>query len=148
MNVRVATSGDLQVWVRLRGALWNDTSDKRHAVEAEDILAASPDSAIAFLAFTATGEPCGFAEATMRSDHVNGCDSSPVAFLEGIYVQPEHRAALIGQALLDAVEAWARAQGSAELGSDADIDNLASHGFHIATGFEETQRTVFFRKRL
>jgi aminoglycoside 6'-N-acetyltransferase I len=46
------------------------------------------------------------------------------------------------------VEAWARALGFTELGSDALIDNLASHAFHAALGFEERERVVAFRKRL
>jgi len=109
------------------------------------MLALSPEKGVVFLAVERS-DVCGFAEATMRHDHVNGCETSPVAFLEGIYVGPKQHGTGIGRALLDAVQSWAQARGCSELGSDADIENSASHAFHRAIGFEETERVVFFRK--
>ena len=90
----------------------------------------------------------GFAEVSLRSDYVNGCETSPVAFLEGIYVRPEHRRRGIGRALVAAVEQWGRERGCSELGSDALLDNHMSHRFHGGAGFEETERVVYFRKPL
>ncbi|KIT17812.1 Aminoglycoside N(6')-acetyltransferase type 1 [Jannaschia aquimarina] len=92
--------------------------------------------------------PFAFSEATLRRDHVNGCETSPVAFLEGIYVAPDHRREGVGALLLDAVRAWARERGCTELASDAHIDNIASHAFHRTLGFEETVRVVCFRTKL
>ena len=89
-----------------------------------------------------------FAEATLRFDYVNGCDTSPVAFLEGIFVREEVRGSGVGRGLLEVVRDWAKERGCLELASDADIDNTASHAFHRALGFAETQRTVFFRQKL
>lgn len=90
----------------------------------------------------------GFAEAALRRDYVNGCDSSPVAFVEGLYVRPEHRKADIARRLCAAVADWGRTQGCTELASDAEIHNLESHAFHQAIGFEETERVVYFRMTL
>mgnify|MGYP000264156585 CR=1 FL=1 len=84
----------------------------------------------------------------LRHDHVNGCDTSPVAFLEGIFVCPDDRGCGIARNLVAAVETWAHAQGCSELASDAHLDNLISQAFHQATGFEETDRVVYFRKLL
>ena len=39
---------------------------------------------IAFVALLSGREPVGFAEASLRHDYVNGCETSRVAFLEGI----------------------------------------------------------------
>lgn len=89
-----------------------------------------------------------FAEAALRRDHVNGCETTPVAFLEGIFVRAEHRGRGLGSRLLRAVRCWARETGCSELGSDADLANVTSHAFHAALGFEETERVVFFRIRL
>jgi aminoglycoside 6'-N-acetyltransferase I len=72
----------------------------------------------------------------------------PVAFLEGIYVRPTDRRKGVTRSLVDAIEAWGREHGCAELASDALLDNTQSHGFHAAAGFEETERVVFFRKRI
>lgn len=57
---------------------------------------------------------------------MNGTDSSPVAFLEGLYVAPAGRRQGIAALLVD----------------------TASHAMHLALGFEETERGVYFRKPL
>jgi len=90
----------------------------------------------------------GFAEASLRRDYVNGCETSPVAFLEGIYVAPQARCQGVGRALDRAVQDWAIQRGCQEYASDALIDNRDSHAFHAALGFEETERVVYFRRRL
>lgn len=101
------------------------------------------------LALVAVEEPIGikgFVEASLRADYVNGCETSPVVFLEGIYVRPACRYSGVGQALCSAVEAWGRAQNCSEFASDALLDNQDSHAFHRAVGFAETERVVYFRK--
>lgn len=84
----------------------------------------------------------------MRHDYVNGCDGSPVGFVEGLYVDPGHRRRGVAIALIAAVERWAGGRGLAELASDAEIDNRASHALHRAAGFAETERVVYFSKSL
>lgn len=74
--------------------------------------------------------------------------STPVAFLEGIYVSPDARRNGVAAALIKEVERWARECGCGELASDALLENDASHAVHRAVGFEETERVVFFRKPL
>jgi aminoglycoside 6'-N-acetyltransferase I len=54
----------------------------------------------------------------------------------------------VGAALVRAGEAWARAKGYRELGSDALLDNHVSHRAHRALGFSEEERLVIFRKPL
>jgi aminoglycoside 6'-N-acetyltransferase I len=88
----------------------------------------------------------GFLEAAMRFDYVNGCEGSPVAFLEGIYVAPAFRKQGVARALIAAFEDWARGKGVKEMASDAEIDNRVSHAMHQALGFAETERVVYFRK--
>ncbi len=102
----------------------------------------------AFIAIDDDAGIGGFAKAALRRDYVNGCESSPVAYLEGIYVRPGAWGGGVGRSLCGAVEAWARERGCTELASDARLDNAESQAFHGAIGFEETERTVFFRKRL
>ena len=74
--------------------------------------------------------------------------TSPVAFLEGIYVEPDHRGTGVARRLVAAIETWARQSGCSELASDAAISNVASQQMHEALGFTETQRVVYFRKVL
>lgn len=146
-SVRRAQAGDAQPWASLRQALWPDEDPSRHLDDVADILR-RPERAVAFLAFDEQGAAAGFAEATLRSDYVNGSNGSPVGFLEGWYVVPAQRGTGIGRALVTAVERWTQQAGCAELASDALLDNLDSHLAHAACGFEETERVVYFRKRL
>ena len=101
-----------------------------------------------FIAVADDSTPLGFIEIALRSDYVNGTRSSPVAFLEGIYVTPLARKLGVAKALVQAGELWARERGCVEFASDAAIDNQISHAMHRALGFAETQRVVFFRKAL
>jgi aminoglycoside 6'-N-acetyltransferase I len=132
----------------MRAALWSDDGPEAHAGDiAATFLAGDPDQ-VAFVAEGAEGQLFGFIEASLRRDHVDGCDTSPVAFAEGAYTVPEARGTGIGRALVEAVADWGRAKGCTELGSNALLDNTASHAFHEAIGFEETERVVFFRRTL
>ncbi|AZW16199.1 GNAT family N-acetyltransferase [Bordetella hinzii] len=90
----------------------------------------------------------GLAEAALRRDYVNGCETSPVAFLEGLYVVPDSRRQGVGAALCAEIERWGREQGCREFASDTALDNHASQALHRRLGFAETERVVFFRKPL
>jgi aminoglycoside 6'-N-acetyltransferase I len=135
----------LEEWVALRCALWPDLPEHLHRSEAEALLR-NAGEAVTFLA--RAPESIGFAEVTLRHDYVNGCDTSPVAFLEGIYVKPEWRRRGVAAALCAAAENWARRLGCAELASDAELHNTVSHRMHAGLGFEETERVVCYRKIL
>jgi aminoglycoside 6'-N-acetyltransferase I len=146
-QVRRAGEADVDAWAALRAALWPEDDAVAHAAEIHDALA-QPHGVVAFLALDADGRARGFAEATLRRDYVNGTESSPVGFLEGWYVVPESRGSGAGRALVAAVAQWTREQGCSEFASDALLDNESSHRAHAACGFEETERVVYFRKRL
>ncbi|MEC3911335.1 aminoglycoside 6'-N-acetyltransferase [Sphingobium sp. CR2-8] len=139
------TAVHLDRWSQLRALLWSDGSEAEHR---DDIAAmvAHGKGHVAFLALDVSGDAIGFVEAALRHDYVNGCDTSPVLFVEGLYVEPDARRSGAARALIDAVTAWGRAQGCSEMASDADITNLSSHDFHNALGFLETERVVYFRK--
>ena len=109
---------------------------------------ASPGRYAQFVAYSSPGEAVGLAEASVRTDYVNGAHSSPVAFLEGIYVALEARRKGIAKSLVSAVCQWARSVGCSELASDALLNNELSQAVHRALGFQETERVVFFRKAL
>ena len=118
-----------------------------HAADIAALLE-KPRNTINLIARLPDGRAVGLAEAGLRHDYVEGCKTSPVAFLEGIYVAPDCRRMGIARGLVTAVEAWARAQGCTEFASDAALDNLESHQMHGALGFSETRRVVYFRKML
>ena len=148
MLIRVATSSDVASWIELRTYLWCDASFDEHGSEAAAILAKSIDAGVAFVAVDQKGTICAFAEAALRHDYVNGCTTSPVALLNGIYVRPENRNSGLGRRLLMAVRTWARERGCSELASDVLLENVDSQAFHAAVGFEETERVMYFRQQL
>lgn len=83
-----------------------------------------------------------------RREYADGCTTSPVAYVEGWYVDDDLRREGIGRALLGAAEEWARARGFNEIASDAVLDNAISIAAHRALGFDEVERAVHFRKSL
>jgi aminoglycoside 6'-N-acetyltransferase I len=107
-----------------------------------------PEKFAQFIAYDYAHRVTGFVEASIRNDYVNGTASSPVAFLEGIYVVAERRRLGIARALTNAVSQWAISRGVRELASDAALENELSHDVHRALGFTETERVVYFRKEL
>jgi aminoglycoside 6'-N-acetyltransferase I len=145
LTVRQMNTSDLAAWAGMRAVLWPEATPESHAREIEQILGS--DDTWGFIAETADGAPAGFAELSIRK-FANGCETQPVPFLEGIWVEPPLRRQGIGRLLLEHVEAFAAARGFREIGSDALLDNKASHAAHRGWGFSETERVVYFRKAL
>ena len=109
-------------------------------------LISNPDAAV-FLAFE-EGREAGFAQCGLRRDYVEGASSSPVGYLEGIYVCPDFRGKGISRALLNRCEGWAREKGAAEFASDCPLTNAQSLSFHLKSGFEEAGRIICLIKPL
>ena len=142
--IRIATSEDREEWAQLRRLLFPDCPLERHLLEIGLLMAGQGIVALACV----LGEIAGFAEVSVRADHVEGTRSSPVPYLEGWFDKEAHRGQGIGRALLDFVEQWARERGYTELASDAEIENAASVKLHGRLGFKEVGRSVHFVKPL
>ena len=124
--------------------LWPDNTPDGLLAELETL--ARSEGAV-FLAME-DGAPAGFAQCQLRHDYVEGTDSSPVGYLEGIYVREPYRGRGAARALLRACEDWAREQGCTEFASDCELDNGGSIAFHLGAGFTEANRIVCFVKKL
>ncbi|MCC2954942.1 GNAT family N-acetyltransferase [Massilia sp. IC2-477] len=145
-SIKPCTSPEQAGWLQLRMALWPEDPTE-HLLEMQE-LCEQPGRYAQFIAYSSDDEAQGLVEVALRSDYVNGTESSPVGFLEGLYVDPASRHQGIAALLVKIAEQWAREQGCSEMASDAAIDNTASHAMHEALGFEETERVVYFRKSL
>ena len=141
MTVKQATVTDFNDVARLVPLLWPECDPQELAP-----LLEHPDAAI-FLC-EAEGHAIGFAQCQLRRDYVEGCDTSPVGYLEGVFVKAGHRRAGVARALVAACQDWARAQGCREFASDCELDNEDSLRFHLSIGFEEANRVICFTKRL
>ncbi|HEX5819532.1 MAG TPA: aminoglycoside 6'-N-acetyltransferase [Gemmatimonadales bacterium] len=146
MQIRPVEPGDTEEWLRLRLALFPDGEPAEHRAEMA-LLAAQPDAIVLVAVRPDTGGLAGFAEVGARP-YADGCATSPVAFLEGWYVDADVRRQGVGGALVRAAEEWARARGYREFASDALLDNVTSHRAHEALGFTEVERAVRYRKAL
>ncbi|MBX9663610.1 MAG: GNAT family N-acetyltransferase [Novosphingobium sp.] len=146
MAIVPAREEHLDGWAALRHALWDEVSQSEHRAEAEEQLAET-DRLLNLVAVQG-GEVVGFAEGSLRHDYVNGCETSPVVFLEGIFVSEAARGQGLARRLCDAVADWGRSRECTEFASDALADNPDSHAFHLAAGFAETERVVYFRREI
>ncbi len=143
-RIVVSNSHNFNEWLYLRNRLWPTASEESHREEMNSIL--NSDNQIAFMIQSDLGDFCGFAEASLRFEYVNGCNSSPVAYLEGIYISPELRRKGLATRLITHIKNWAKDRGCTEMASDAEINNEESLALHLSLGFIETERVVFFRK--
>jgi aminoglycoside 6'-N-acetyltransferase I len=146
-RIEAVTASTLPGWRQMRQALWPEMTKEENLRETQAMLVADSRFLVR-IASSMDGKPAGFVEAALRRDYVNGCVTSPVVFLEGIYVEPWARRQGAARSLVDSVGAWGREQGCSELASDALLENSDSHSMHRALGFEETEHVVYFRKSL
>ncbi len=145
LQITAPRGADDPAWLRLRSQLWPQVSEAEHR---RDMASALARGHFVRLALGAGGTALGLVEASRRVDYVNGTESSPVGFLEGLFVAAGSRRQGIARVLVDSVAAWALAGGCRELASDSLLDNSAAHAAHRALGFEETERVVYFRRCL
>lgn len=146
MIARLYAPADHEEWLRLRRALWPDLA---RDTEEEDAAAwlDRADAAVIVVPGLNASALVGFAEVGERA-YADGCASSPLAYLEGWYVESAVRDMGVGAALVRAVEAWARERGYSELASDVQLPNLGAQRAHVAVGFIEVERAVLYRKTL
>ena len=143
--IRKAEEGDLAAAAALAAALWPENEEAALAEEFRALL--NSGKGALFLAVEA-GAAAGFAQVQLRHDYVEGTETSPVGYLEGVYVREEARGRGVAKALLAACEAWAAEQGCREFASDCELDNGGSLAFHLHTGFTEANRIICFTKPL
>ncbi len=85
---------------------------------------------------------------SLRYDYVEGCKERPIAYLEGIFVNPDYRHQGIATQLLNFAESWAQNRGIGQLASDTELTNLVSQNFHTKHGFREVSRIVHYVRDL
>ena len=141
--IRVARDTDRAELIRMRMTFWPDST----ADEVSARLQVPPSEGVTLVAERSGGGLEGFAEVDLRQ-WAEGCTSTPVPYLEGIWVDGDRRRTGVATALVEAVAEWAMGMGFIELASDCELSNLPSQAFHRSTGFAEVQRNVSFRRDL
>ncbi|MBP3701909.1 MAG: GNAT family N-acetyltransferase [Lachnospiraceae bacterium] len=146
--IRKATIQDAVTLARLAMKMWPYHTEEELAKDFQEILA-SERSAIFLMETEKESVPraIGFAQCQLRYDYVEGTDSSPVGYLEGIFVEEEYRRRGYARKLLVSCEAWAREMGCTEFASDCELGNKTSLAFHLRMGFAEANRIICFTKK-
>jgi aminoglycoside 6'-N-acetyltransferase I len=144
-TIRRATPQDKHEWVRMRQGLWPEAPPDYLYLDLDDLLA-DQDTAV-FLASDTDGRLLGFLEASLR-EVAEGCETSPVGYIEAWYVDPHVRGQRLGRELIQAAEHWARDKGCTEMASDTWLENEAGIQAHLRLGYHEMDRLVHFVKRL
>ena len=145
MEIRRANLSDGDHLGYLASMLWPHHTREEMSGEFSQMLGL--EDAACFLAFEG-GQPVGFAQCQLRHDYVEGTESSPVGYLEGIFVEESCRRRGIAGMLLKACETWAKEKGCREFASDCELDNSDSLRFHLGVGFAEQNRIICFAKKL
>ena len=144
-TIRRATYDDKPEWLRMRQGLWPEAPTEYLSYDLDAKLA-NPNYVI-FVASGSDGKQIAFIEAGLR-DCAEGCETSPVGYIEAWYVEEPIRGQKLGRELVRTAEQWAREKGCTEMASDTWLDNEASIGAHLRLGYEEVERLVHFVKRL
>ena len=145
MIVREVDEADHPAWAAMRSRLWPDADPKELADELTGLFKLDPPY-IVFIAEDG-GRQIGFLELWVRS-YAEGGPPEPSAYVEGLWVEPEHRRSGVATALLARAEDWARGKEFKWLGSDAELSNRDSHAWHEAAGFRPIEQLVVFGKPL
>ena len=141
MTIRPSEGSDREELVRMVTALWPDCTEN----DLEALFGLPPSEGIVLVAERDNGRLGGFAEVGLRK-YGEGCDTSPVAYLEGIWIDSDLRRTGVASDLVQEAEGWARASGLDEFASDCRLDNSVSEAFHRAGGFKEAGRNICWRR--
>ena len=144
-SIRRAMAEDKPEWLRMRQGLWPDAPLEYLNFDMDDRLL-DPEYAV-FIASSADGKLVAFIEAGLRA-YGEGCETSPVGYIEAWYVDEHIRGQKLGREMIYAAEQWAREKGCREMASDTWLENEASIAAHLRLGYEEADRLVHFVKRL
>jgi aminoglycoside 6'-N-acetyltransferase I len=133
-------------WINMAVDLWPFMDRVELSVLLDKII--SSEKEVLLVAYEELLQPVAFVYVSLRYDYVEGTCSSPVGYIEGIYVKPDYRLQSFATSLIKAAESWSREKGCLEMGSDVELPNVMSQQFHEAVGFEEANRIVCYSKKL
>jgi aminoglycoside 6'-N-acetyltransferase I len=145
MKIAAVTSSQKDQWLEMASDLWPDHSRDELVHVFDEWL---PANGLSLVAFNDPQNPVAFINFSLRHDYVEGSSTSPVGYIEGLFVKPGYRMQSIARMLVQAAEDWCRKKGCTEMGSDVELHNTISQQFHEAIGFEEANRIVCYIKRL
>lgn len=143
INIVKSSNVNLEELTKMAIDLWPDNDYNELKEEIISLMNGPKDE---FFLAKEDDEYIGFIHMSIRSDYVEGSDSSPVGFVEGIYVKFSHRNKNIARELFNRGVDWVKSKGCTQVGSDIEHDNYVSYDFHKKLGFEEVNKIICFIK--
>lgn len=143
--IKSAVKSEARILAELAIQMWNDNTVLDLEKEFEDLT--QSDKAVCFIKYV-DNTAVGFAQCQIRTDYVEGTETSPVGYLEGIFIVETYRHNGYAKELLKKCEKWAKEKKCSEFASDCELDNIDSLRFHMAMGFEEANRIICFKKNI
>ena len=116
--IEPAKKTDSAILAELALNIWRGHSFDSLREEFEELTCSA--DAVCFIKYDG-GIPVGFAQCQLRRDYVEGTETSPVGYLEGIFVLEEYRHRGYAKELLQSCERWARDKNCSEFASDCDL---------------------------
>ena len=146
MIIRAITHGDVERWLQMRRILWPDSAENILQQEMTVIFDNAKNNQV-YVCEVESHDIVAFIEISLRI-RVKGCKSSPIAYIEGLYVEPNYRLQGIAKALTAEAENWARRSSCAELAADIAVDNALDQKIQHQLGFDEVKKTVIYCKKI
>ena len=137
---------DLESWLQMALKLWKEADAHELKAELTESLRATTQKT--FIAKNQNKQPIGFINISIRYEYVEGASQSPTGYLEGIFVDENHRKLGVAKNLLKLGEKWLKDHNCKEIGSDTWLTNTESQHFHKKMGFGEAERLVHFLKKI
>jgi aminoglycoside 6'-N-acetyltransferase I len=145
LHIAAVSPDDFETWVIFSLALFPKAS--KTEMEADLHRINQLDKYQTFMA-KMDGQAIGYTTVTLRTDHVEGASTSPVGYMEAIYVLPEFRKLGVAKALYLQGESWCKKHGCSEMGSDTWHWKKDAQAFHKKLGFREEDILVHFYKKI
>ena len=144
MEIKRASVNEANLVAELAIQMWDDNSVD--GLEADFVNYMNNGGAV-FMAWN-HNTAIGFAQCGFRHDYVEGTETSPVGYIEGVFVEAAYRRQGIARKLVEECQMFAKNQGCTEFASDCEISNMESLQFHLKMGFVEANRIICFTKKL
>ncbi len=145
MTIKKASVNDIKDLLSMQIELWGE--QKAESLKQKDMEMLFGEKNCFFLAYDEK-KVIGFGEGSIRSEYVEGAKTSPIGYLEGIYVNKEYRHTGVGGQLMKEVEKWCGQRGCSEFASDTGIDNVKGIQFHESNGFREVAKIICYVKKI
>lgn len=140
-----ARPSDAFVVATIANKLWSHSNISQLYKEFNELINNSKNAIFIYLI---DEQPIGFAQCSLRYDYVEGCEYTPVGYLEGIFIEEKYRNKGYAKELVNACFQFALENDAHEFASDCEINNLESLQFHLKMGFDEVNQIRCFYKKL